>query len=318
MSENPISNCELNMKPSIPYKTLIFEISGKCNAKCKWCVTGKANLDKRNVGDFVKLQDFEKAINYMLGNNIITGETYIYLYNWGEPFLHKEIKDIVKFLNDKNLRFGLSTNASVCVGFEGTNTLRNLGSLVISMPGFSQQSYDKIHGFNFEKIKDNIAKIKNNVTECGFKGKGCIAFHIYKFNTHEIELATEFAKSLDMRIACSTAFINDFSRFTKFMSGEMLKDELDEVHKDIITEHYEQYKALIPENYYCPQFDILTIDENLNVLPCCGPQWSIGEIMEMNLEDIKLARKDMDVCKRCKELNLDYILHNPATLVAKD
>ncbi|GBF34170.1 hypothetical protein DCCM_3282 [Desulfocucumis palustris] len=42
--------------------------------------------------------------------------------------------------------------------------------IIFSMPGFSQESYDKIHGFNFEKIKDNIIKMSRNFRENGFTG----------------------------------------------------------------------------------------------------------------------------------------------------
>lgn len=89
----------------------------------------------------------------MLSNDIINLNTNICLYNWGEPFLHPKFKEIIYYLSSLNLNIGLSTNASKPIYFEDSNALKNLRHMRFSMPGFSQESYDRMHSFDFEKIK---------------------------------------------------------------------------------------------------------------------------------------------------------------------
>lgn len=63
------------------------------------------------------------------------------------------------------------------------------------MPGFSQESYDKIHGFNFEKIKENIKKYANDMELAGVKDKMWVAYHMYQFNLDEIYDAYVFLRN---------------------------------------------------------------------------------------------------------------------------
>ena len=152
------------------YKRLYFEISGICNANCKYCANGKNSISgrfHRKQGSFIGVNDFEQAIRYLLDNNIIGHHTLISLYQWGEPLLHPRIKDIIEILLDHDLCYSFSTNASFPV-YLNARELKNLSQAIISMSGFSQQSYDRIHGFNFEKIKLNIVNLIDRYSENGF------------------------------------------------------------------------------------------------------------------------------------------------------
>ncbi|MCS4454451.1 hypothetical protein JTT00_04835 [Clostridium botulinum] len=71
------------------------------------------------------------------------------------------------------MSFALSTNASKVILLDN-NELKNLKYITFSMCGFSQKSYDKIHGFNFEQIKRNISEILDN-----FKKMGLRVMHMY-------------------------------------------------------------------------------------------------------------------------------------------
>jgi MoaA/NifB/PqqE/SkfB family radical SAM enzyme len=141
-----------------------FEISGKCNANFEYCVSGKKSISgsfQQKNSSFIDLERFKSAINYMLKNELIGTDSTVGLYNWGEPFLHPKFKEILSFLNMKGVNYALSTNASKLIEFENFD-LKNLKKITFSMPGFSQESYDLIHGFKFERIKSNIKKMLIN------------------------------------------------------------------------------------------------------------------------------------------------------------
>jgi MoaA/NifB/PqqE/SkfB family radical SAM enzyme len=156
----------------IMFNPIFFEISGRCNAHCHWCYTGIANKNNQPKGNFVDFDEFVTSINYMVAHGIIQSNSTVFLYNWGEPFLHPKFEKIISFLNSKGVKYGLSTNGSSPAHFKHNEDLRGLVHLRFSMCGFSQASYSKIYGFSFEKIKQNIINILNDFRNRGFSGGG--------------------------------------------------------------------------------------------------------------------------------------------------
>ncbi|MFC2067695.1 radical SAM protein [Chloroflexota bacterium] len=177
------------------YDLVYFEIVGFCNAKCPWCITGNKSLNEIIYpSQFIKVDDFENAINYLLDNGFIcSGESRIDLYSWGEPMLHPELGKILNILSKNNINYGISTNASKVVDLN-RDILTNLCELKFSMPGFSQSSYDRIHGFNFKKILKNIEALVNNIKKEGSISKFTMSYHLYQFNIGEIKAAVEFCE----------------------------------------------------------------------------------------------------------------------------
>lgn len=131
-----------------PFNQVNFEIVGKCNAKCTYCVTGNGT----QTGDFVDLEEFKESIQLLYNKNLVDKNTIFHLYNWGEPLLHPNFSKIIEFMSESEINFSLSTNLSVIPKNITPESFSNLNSITISMPGFSQNSYNKIHGFNFYKF----------------------------------------------------------------------------------------------------------------------------------------------------------------------
>lgn len=287
------------------FNRVYFEISGICNAKCYFCQTGQSNMNKIPTGRFVNIEEFEKSMMYLREHGFINGEAVISLYNWGEPFLHPKIKDIILFLHNNNFHTSLSTNASKPVFFEKGNILKNLTNVTFSMPGFSQSSYDKIHGFNFIKIKKNIVDITKNFREAGFTGQFLIAGHIYQFNMHEILPMQDFAKEHGIQFLPSLAFINDFKRLRKYIQKELEYDYLDQASKALFLFYMEQIKKT-PDNYKCPQYSFLSIDSDCNVITCCGDSTVLDKVYKLKPNQINDWRSN-GVCRECYSSGLCYL-----------
>ncbi|GBU23479.1 hypothetical protein R83H12_00090 [Fibrobacteria bacterium R8-3-H12] len=298
-----------------------FEISGICNAKCKYCQTGRANIErltrqKSFVEAFVNLDEFKKSIEYMLSNDIINSNTNICLYNWGEPFLHPKFKEIICYLSSLNLNFSLSTNASKPIYFENSNALKNLKHITFSMPGFSQESYDRIHGFNFIKIKKNIVSIIENYRQFGFMGAAIIAYHIYQFNLTEINAVKKFGEKYNIYIAASNAFLNGGDMFENYLNNKLEYSELKAAGEELllggISKRLAEFNSMDKSNYNCPQFNYLAIDENCNVITCCVFSNVYKKIYDVkNIEEISIWRKNSKKCQDCIRIGLHYIAHNP-------
>ncbi len=297
------------------YKQVTFEISGKCNALCPWCYTGKKNRDSNIQGKSITPGVFERAIKYMFDNKMIDKSSFIHLYNWGEPFLNPYLKDIISILNNYEIKYGLSTNASVLTSFTDEDILRNLNYITFSMPGFSQNSYDKIHGFNFEKIKKNILTIVNNFREYGFKGEAQISYHVYQFNLTEVEDAYKFACKNDINLYPVYAYINDHNMLKKYLKSEFTYPEIKKASEELILFYLENKVNEKPKQYKCPQFEMLTIDEHCNILTCCSvgnecDDYSLGSLFSLSLNEIQELKLTREICKECDTLGINYIIHN--------
>jgi len=153
------------------YRTVIFDIVGYCNARCPYCQSG---IYKKPGKTIIEPKLFEKAID-KLSTGIIARDAIFNLFMWGEPFLHPELDEILTILNNYGYKYCFSTNASRVPAID-KNFVRNLHSIIFSMSGFSQTSYNKIHGLKFDLVLNNIKKIVDECRNLGFKGDFNIAY----------------------------------------------------------------------------------------------------------------------------------------------
>jgi len=90
-----------NIKPYTKIRKKAFprvyiEISGICNAKCPYCVTGAGNQPE---GKFIDLKVFRSLLQYIIKKGILRRKTgSLWLYRWGEPFLYPQFLDIVDII----------------------------------------------------------------------------------------------------------------------------------------------------------------------------------------------------------------------------
>jgi MoaA/NifB/PqqE/SkfB family radical SAM enzyme len=295
------------------YKTLYFEISGGCNAKCPWCVTGNGSLGQCSPS-FVKATDFERAVDILSKKQLIGPSTTIRLYNWGEPLLNPDFEKIIEVLHKRKLAFGVSTNASRVVKVNG-NLMTYMDQMSISMPGFSQKSYDRIHGFDFERILENIDSLLNCYRTAGFNGYAGVSYHIYQFNIGEIRLAVKFCASRKIGFSPVVAFLNDFNLAKAYLHGTLSCEVLKEACKDLLLFYVDDIIKCRPSNYHCPQYEYLVIDEKFNVLTCClvpknHPDYFLGSLFDLSFDDIKAQKKSRAVCVECNNSGLSYWIHN--------
>ncbi len=291
------------------FNRVYFEISGICNARCRWCPTGKSNLNRTSSGKFVDFDEFKRTIFYLRDNGFIDLNTQIALYNWGEPFLHPKFKEIMKFMHTENIKTMLSTNCSKAVLFEEDGILSNVEQIILSMPGFSQRSYDRIHGFNFRNIIRNILEMIRNFRSVGFKERFLLAFHIYQFNLDEILPAKEFTEQYQIHFMPTLASLNDMERQLQYINNELEHDDLKQMTQDMFCfyltdEAIEESRKQVPSDYVCPQYRQLNIDDDCNVIICCGDNTRMDKIFNVKADEVNNWRRNSRACAVCLKAGL--------------
>lgn len=137
---------------------LYIDISDKCNLRCPLCQMGQRNTISRE--NLMSVDNYRKCVtpvkDYLF---------QIFLYNWGEPFLNKDIYDIIQFNTESNISTVVSTNGNIPIDAEGL-VKSGLDYLILSGDGITQEVYSKYRvGGSIDKVFANLqalvaAKIK--------------------------------------------------------------------------------------------------------------------------------------------------------------
>lgn len=291
------------------YNIVYWDICGACNAKCRFCPSGSRHIggdEHKKQAGILSPGRFEDALRYLSEIKAISPRTtHLALYNWGEPFLHPEFATMLRVAANGGYVYSLSTNASVLKTIPA-DTLWRLSELKFSFPGFSQESYDKMHGFNFNDIMHNVKSMIHWVREFNSKVSFVMSYHVYRHNISEIRAAQEF---------CYKQQIGFWPIYATLQGVEIPNAEEKEQLSDCLIEVWDQIKAEQPEFWQCPQFNILAIDEYCNVVQCCVAErftqgYVLGNIREVNFNDLDENRRKHPACIDCIRTRNAYLQHN--------
>lgn len=308
------------------YMYIGIEISTRCNAKCPWCFATKGidRVKADQTEGFMRIDTFVSVIERLEKLGLLHRDVVINLYEIGEPFLNKDLPKIFAFLNDKSLKYAISTNASILVLFEeGSNILKNLCSLLFSVPGFSQASYDRIHGLRFDKIKKNVTRLMTNFRKCGFVGDARLIYHVYQFNIDEIYKAKAFAEENHIDFYPYYAILYEWRYVRDYLSDTLSYDLLKKASKELFLGNIEKTISARMPDFVCEFFNMLLIDVDGDLKTCCqirkgDPGYSYGNIFDLSAEEIIARRTTQQICKECQARGMDYYLsiYTPFNLYA--
>ena len=284
----------------IPSTVAIIEISSSCNAKCRWCTTGSKNRICPAKPEYMSPELFERGLDRLFQSGWITEETKIVLYNWGEPFLHPKLDEILHILTVKGLRFYLSTNGSIYRKLPA-DTLKNLECLMVSIPGMTKDSYEKIHRLDIGVVHENIRKLAADLKAAGVGERLFINFHVYQFNLSELSPARQFAEELGATFTPNLAYFNDYRMAQSFLTGTMQRDELYEAAAQLFLYGYQKSGSV--KETHCRLWDQVCFDHEFNLVPCCRltTDERLGNLFDDRPEDLINSRIGFEECKNCIE-----------------
>ncbi|MFC1513378.1 radical SAM/SPASM domain-containing protein [candidate division KSB1 bacterium] len=169
-----------------------FEPTNNCNLKCPQCPTGMGIL-KRRTG-YMDLSLYRSIIN-----SISDSASAVQLFFQGEPFLQKDLPEMIRYADEKKLYTITSTNGH----FLSEETVKsifasNLKVLVIGLDGIDSETYEKYRkNGDFNKVIKGIELLIRKKTAGKTEyPKIVLQFLVFKNNEKQIDKIREFGKNI--------------------------------------------------------------------------------------------------------------------------
>lgn len=269
-----------------------IDIGNICNLRCPFCVTGaqqsSAPLRLMTMAEFsvifAKIRDHARLIS---------------LYNWGEPFLNRDLLPIIRLAASHGARVHIDSNLSVGDMSDQTceEIVRSgLFSLFASVDGVSQEAYaryrvrgrvDRVFG-NLERLIAAKIRLGSPFPILGWQ------FHVHAFNEHEMAAAEQRASDLGIGIVFKRLNSPDPAwRSSIHDQGFMvLKGEawFNQTYMPPQPAGFDSGHLHPAVRSPCSQlFGTMTVAPNGDVMPCTcveGPAVAMGNLLRDGLEEI--------------------------------
>ncbi len=184
-------------------KRAFIEVTNHCNLNCQYCLVGRqGELSQKGRTTFHN--EMERSFGYMSWETLNKagvelkqfGIKDILFFFQGEPLLHKEYPEMVKFLVDLKFVVSCFTNGTELKKTVAEQLIKNgISKIRFSIDGASQETYNKNRiGGDFDRViknlKDTVLLSKGTKTKIEWQ------YIILSSNEHEIQSARKMAKEI--------------------------------------------------------------------------------------------------------------------------
>ena len=115
-----------------------LDLTSACNFSCPFCVDSKLI----NTGKSLTLGEIKKTINTLHSHGLLS----VILVGGGEPTLHKDFEEIVRYIKSKRLQVGIVTNGSRLEKVEAVvEDLEEKDWIRISIDAAGEEAYHDLH-----------------------------------------------------------------------------------------------------------------------------------------------------------------------------
>jgi radical SAM protein with 4Fe4S-binding SPASM domain len=288
--------------------SISIEPTTSCNLRCPECPSGLRSFT-RPTG-MLKHDLFRHVID-----ELHPQLSYLIFYFQGEPYLHPQFLDLVRYSTEKNIYTATSTNAHYLNDKNAEATVRSgLDRLIISIDGTSQETYQSYRvGGNLDKViegtKNIIAwkkKLKSQTPHVIFQ------FLVVKPNEHEIPEVYRVAEQLGVdEVKLKTAQIYDYQKGSPLIPTQP---------------KYSRYKKMNDgtyaikntfDNHCWKMWHSCVVTWDGKVVPCCFDKDAhhvLGDLTQQSFTEIwqnekyeqfrsslLRSRSEIEMCKNCTE-----------------
>lgn len=289
--------------------SIAFEPTTSCNLRCPECPSGLRTFT-RPTG-MLEQNFFRQTID-----SIQTTCCYLTFYFQGEPYLHPQFLEMVRYAAQRKIYTATSTNAHYLTDEKARETVESgLDRLIISIDGTTEETYRQYRvGGRLEKVIEGTQKLiawKRKLNRR--KPLLIFQFLVVKPNEHQIDEVKELAKKIgvdDVRL--KTAQVYDYQNDPNGLIPS--KNRYSRYQKDAAG----NYQPKHPLSHHCWKLwhaNVITWDGK--VVPCCFDKDATHELGDLRVDSMRdiwknqhyrqfrqqltMGRKNIDICSNCSE-----------------
>ncbi len=270
--------------PSRPYVYTV-DIGNLCNLRCPLCPTGTHELQRPQ--SFMPYECFERVLD-----EIRPYAFEIVLHNWGEPFLHPRLIEIVRAA--RAARIGTAASSNLHLVRRGAAFLREivvsgLDHLVVSIDGTTQDVYEHYRrGGDLAHVMANLKELVALKRELR-RDTPVIEwqFLVMRHNEHQIEDAKRLGREIGVDRVRFTGAGLPFDDLTNVaLAREWLPER--PAFRGYDPEIIRRRGYLYDEHCFY-LYRAMTINPRGEVAPCCAihhAKWDFGNLLEASLDEV--------------------------------
>ncbi len=284
-----------------------IEPTNYCNLKCPECPSGLGELT-RPLG-LLQKEPYKKIIDQISETGF-----YVQLFFQGEPFINKNLIDMIRYAHAHNMYVAISTNGHIISEKNVDDILDNPpDKLIFSIDGLDEKTYRNYRvGGTFKQADKGLKMLIKRKKERGLKAPFIeLQFIVMKQNEHQIEEIFNYGNNAGVdKIVLKTMQVSSYENAIKFLPDNekyrryILKDKNISMKGKLKNECFALWRT-----------SVITWDGR--VVPCCFDKdaaheigsldgktfreiWLSNEYMKFRSR-ILTGRKNVDMCTNCTE-----------------
>jgi radical SAM protein with 4Fe4S-binding SPASM domain len=288
--------------------SISFEPTTSCNLRCPECPSGLRAFT-RETG-MLDPEFFKRTIDELYKDVL-----YLTFYFQGEPFLHPQFSEMVKYASEKKIYTATSTNAHFLDDEKAKKIVESgLDRLIISIDGTTQETYEQYRiGGSLEKVFAGTKNVVQWKRQLKSKTPHLIfQFLVVRHNESQVDELNKLAEDIGVNeIAFKTAQVYEYEHGNDLIP---LNEKYSRYKKNADGRWSIKNKLL---NHCWKMWHSCVITWDGKIVPCCFDKdashvmgslqqksfseiWN-GESYRNFRESLLKSRSEIEICKNCTE-----------------
>lgn len=249
-----------------------IEPTNHCNLQCPECPSGLGALT-RPLG-LLKLDDFKSFVDQIKTNGF-----YVQLYFQGEPYINKNLPEMVEYAQKNNMYISVSTNGLLVSEKNVDKILENApDKLIFSIDGLDEATYQNYRvGGTFKDADSGLKLLLRRKHELKKKKPFVeLQFIVMKQNEHQIDEVLKYGKEAGVdKVVLKTMQVSSYENAVHFLPSNP------KYRRYIVVDGKIKIKNKLKNHCFALwRTSVITWDGK--VVPCCFDKDAIYELGKLD------------------------------------